>query len=97
MVKVDDNAVYDAIRRVKDNRFTGGIYQYGLAEQGVGYIYDKNNQKLIPPDVRARVEQLRQEIIAGRFKEGSAIVADADKDRLVFRLADTPVTANPRS
>jgi basic membrane protein A len=67
MVKGVDNAVYDAIKRVKENRFTGGISQYGLAEQGVGYIYDKNNQTLIPPDVRVRLEQLRQEIIAGRI------------------------------
>jgi basic membrane protein A len=67
MVKGDDNAVFDAIRRVKSNSFTGGIYQYGLAEQGVGYIYDAHNQKLIPPAVRARLEQLRQDIIAGRI------------------------------
>src|SRR5215210_3552581 len=67
MVKGVDNAVYDAIRRVKDGKFTGGIYQYGLAEQGVGYVYDRNNEKLIPPDVRARLEQLRQDIVAGRI------------------------------
>jgi basic membrane protein A len=52
---------------VKEKQFVGGIQQYGLAEQGVGYIYDANNQKLIPPDVRARLEQLRQEIVAGRI------------------------------
>jgi len=67
MVKGVDNAVYDAIRKVKDGTFTGGIYQYGLAEQGVGYIYDKNNEKLIPADVHARIEQLRQDIVAGRI------------------------------
>jgi basic membrane protein A len=67
MVKGVDNAVYDAIRRVKDHTFTGGIYQYGLAEQGVGYVYDTNNEKLIPPDVRARLEKLRQDIVAGRI------------------------------
>jgi basic membrane protein A len=67
MVKRVDNAVFDAIRRVKENRFKGGVYQYGLAEDGVGYVYDKNNEKLIPPDVRARVEALKQEIIAGRI------------------------------
>src|SRR5512141_640386 len=38
MVKGVDNAVFDAIRRVKENRFAGGIYQYGLAEDGVGYV-----------------------------------------------------------
>jgi basic membrane protein A len=67
MVKGVDNAVYDAIRKVKDGRFAGGIYQYGLAESGVGYVYDKNNDRLIPPDVRAKLEQLRKEIVAGRI------------------------------
>ena len=67
MVKGVDNAVYDAIRKVKEGRFSGGIYQYGLAESGVGYVYDKNNERLIPPDVRARLERLRQDIVAGRI------------------------------
>ena len=67
MVKGVDNAVFDAIRKTKDRTFTGGIDQYGLAEGGVGYIYDKNNEKLIPPDVHARLEQLRQDIVAGRI------------------------------
>ncbi len=67
MVKRVDNAVFDAIKRVKENRFKGGIYQYGLAEDGVGYVYDRNNATLIPPDVRARVEALKQEIVAGRI------------------------------
>jgi basic membrane protein A len=68
MVKGVDNAVFDAIRRVKENRFQGGIYQYGLAENGVGYVYDANNEKLIPAEVRARLESLKQEIIAGKIQ-----------------------------
>jgi basic membrane protein A len=67
MVKGVDNAVYDAIKRVKEHRFRGGVYEYGLAEQGVGYVYDVNNEKLIPADVRARLEALKQQIIAGRI------------------------------
>ena len=68
MVKGVDVAVYDAIRRVKEGTFKGGIYQLGLAEQGVGYIYDSNNKGFIPEDVRARIEQLREEIIQKRIK-----------------------------
>ncbi|MDQ6634070.1 MAG: BMP family ABC transporter substrate-binding protein, partial [Gemmatimonadota bacterium] len=68
MVKGVDNATFDVIKRVKEGRFKGGIYQYGLAENGVGYVYDANNEKLIPADVRAKLEQLKQEIIAGRIK-----------------------------
>ena len=67
MVKGVDASVYDAIKRVKDNTFKGGIYQFGLAEQGVGYVYDENNRKLIPDSVRARIEGLREQIIAGRI------------------------------
>jgi basic membrane protein A len=67
MVKRVDNAVFDAILRVKENRFTGGIYNFGLAEDGVAYIYDEHNRALIPDAVRARVEALKAEIIAGRI------------------------------
>jgi basic membrane protein A len=68
MVKGVDNAVFDVIRRVKERHFQGGIYQYGLAESGVGYVYDANNEKLIPADVRARVESLKQDIIARKIQ-----------------------------
>ena len=67
MVKRVDNAVFDAIRRVKENRFQGGIYQYGLAEDGVGYVYDANNTRMISTSVRARVEALKADIVAGRI------------------------------
>jgi basic membrane protein A and related proteins len=67
MVKRVDNAVYDAILRVKENRFKGGIYNFGLAEDGVGYVYDEHNRALIPDAVRTRVEALKAEIIAGRI------------------------------
>lgn len=67
MVKEVDNAVFDVIKRVKEKRFEGGIYQYGLAEGGVGYVYDRRNEPLIPPAIRTRVEQLRRDIIEGRI------------------------------
>jgi basic membrane protein A len=67
MVKRVDNAVYDAILRVKEHRFSGGIYNFGLAEDGVGYVYDERNRALIPDAVRARVEALKAAIVAGRI------------------------------
>ena len=60
--------MYDAIRRAKDGTFRGGISVFGLAEQGVGYVYDANNRALVPDSVRARVEQLRQEIVDGKIR-----------------------------
>lgn len=67
MVKRVDNAVYDAIKRVQERRFRGGINVFGLAEDGVGYVYDVNNRALIPDSVRARLEALKADIIAGRI------------------------------
>jgi basic membrane protein A len=67
MVKGVDQAVFDTIERVKRGSFQGGIFQLGLKERGVDYIYDANNRPLIPDSVHARVEALRQEIIAGRI------------------------------
>jgi basic membrane protein A len=68
MVKGVDNAVFDVIKRVHDKTFTGGIYEFGLAEDGVGYVYDEHNKAMIPDAVRARLEQLKADIIAGRIK-----------------------------
>ena len=68
MVKGVDVAVFETTRWIKEGRFKGGVYQLGLKEGGVGYVYDDNNRALIPDAVHARVEQLRQEIIAGRIK-----------------------------
>ena len=68
MVKGVDVAVLETTRWVKDGTFKGGYYQLGLKEGGVGYIYDEHNKALIPDAVHARVEQLKQEIIAGRIK-----------------------------
>jgi len=59
--------VYDAIKRVKEGTFKGGVYQFGLAENGVGYVYDQHNRALIPDDVRARLEAIRNDIIAGKI------------------------------
>ena len=60
-------AVYDVIKLVKEHRFRGGIYQLGLAEHGVGYVYDANNKALIPDSVRTRIEALGADIVAGRI------------------------------
>ena len=67
MVKGVDAVVFDQIRKARDGTFHGGVQEYGLAENGVGYIYDAHNRDLIPDSVHARVEQLRRDIIAGKI------------------------------
>lgn len=68
MLKRVDNATFGAISQAQSHTFKGGIYSLGLKEEGVGYVYDEHNKGMIPDSVRTRVEQLRQDIIAGRIK-----------------------------
>jgi basic membrane protein A len=68
MVKGIDESVFQAVKAVKEKRFKGGVQQFGLAEKGVGYIYDANNKALIPDGVRAKLDSLTADIIAGRIK-----------------------------
>lgn len=68
MVKGIDEAVFQVAKTVKDGTFKGGVQQFGLAENGVGYVYDANNKALIPDVVRARLDALTADIVAGRIK-----------------------------
>jgi basic membrane protein A len=67
MVKGIDESVFQVAKAVQNGTFRGGIQQFGLAEQGVGYVYDANNKALIPDAVRARLDALTADIIAGRI------------------------------
>jgi basic membrane protein A len=68
MVKHVEVAVFDAIKSEVDGKFKGGVRELGLADDGVGYVYDEHNKKLIPDDVHEKVEALRKEIIDGKIK-----------------------------
>ena len=59
MVKGIDVAVFDMIKRVKEHTFKGGVYTFGLAQNGVGYVYDEHNRALIP-DERPRAGRAAQ-------------------------------------
>jgi basic membrane protein A len=67
MTKQVDVTVFDTVRALQDGRWRGGVATYGLAQNGVDYVYDVHNRPLIADAVRARVEALRQRIIAGEL------------------------------
>jgi basic membrane protein A len=68
MIKRVDNAVFDCIREVSQGRWTGGVRVFGVAQDGVGWVYDDRNRALIPDAVKATVDSLRNEIVAGRIQ-----------------------------
>jgi basic membrane protein A len=67
MVKRVDVAVFETIREVQQGRWTGGVQVFGLEQQGVAWVYDDRNRALIPDAVKARVDSLAAEIVAGRI------------------------------
>jgi basic membrane protein A len=68
MVKKVDVVVFDTSRQLRDGVFVGGVREFGLAEDGVGFVHDDNNRHLLPADIVAKVEALAADIIAGRIE-----------------------------
>jgi basic membrane protein A and related proteins len=68
MLKRVDVAVTNAFKEAGDDAtFKPGITILGLAEDGVGYSLDEHNQALINEDIKAKVDELREQIIAGEI------------------------------
>ena len=68
MLKRVDVAAYNVFKSAKDGSWKPGIQVLGLAEDGVGWALDENNAALISDGMRARVEQVKADIIAGKVK-----------------------------
>jgi len=68
MLKKVDVAVYDTIKKVTEGKFEGGVHEFGLVDDGVGFVYDDNNKDRIPPEVVAEMKDLTQKIIDGTIK-----------------------------
>ena len=79
MVKGVDNATFDAIRRVHDGTFKGGVYSFGLKEGGVDYALDDHNAKLISADMKKKVDAAKADIIAGKIKVADYMADNACK------------------
>ncbi|MGQ9735151.1 MAG: BMP family lipoprotein [Thermaceae bacterium] len=68
MVKRVDVAVYETIKSVVRKTFKGGVREFGLANNGVGYALDDYNKALIPQAVVSKLELLKREILAGKIQ-----------------------------
>jgi len=67
MVKRVDLAVYQAFRSAKDGTWKAGTRSLGVAEDGVGYTVDDDNAALVTPEMRAKADAARADIIAGKI------------------------------
>jgi basic membrane protein A len=67
MIKNVDVAVFETIKKVVENKFESGEYEFGLKDGGVGFVYDDNNKDKIPQAVADEVKGLAQQIIDGKI------------------------------
>ncbi len=67
MLKRVDVATYETIKAVHEGSFSGGVQEFGLANEGVGYALDEYNQALIPTTLVEELETVRQQILDGEI------------------------------
>ena len=63
MVKRVDTAVYNSFKQHK-----AGVTSLGLKEGGVDIALDANNAKLVTPEMKAKVDAARADIVSGKLK-----------------------------
>jgi basic membrane protein A len=74
MLKRVDVAVYNVSKN-----HTPGIAALGLKEGGVDYALDKNNEKLVTPEMKKKVDAAKADIISGKIKVADYMADNACK------------------
>ena len=65
MLKRVDVAAYETFMDAKNGKFTSGVKALGIAEGGVDWALDENNESLITADIKSAVEAAREAILSG--------------------------------
>ncbi|TDT68591.1 basic membrane protein A [Hypnocyclicus thermotrophus] len=68
MLKRVDVAVFEAVKALKEGTFKGGIKRFGVAENGVGTTDFEFTKDIIGAEKIAKLEEIKQDIIAGKIK-----------------------------
>jgi hypothetical protein len=81
MTKHIDVAVFESVRSCVRGNFSGGLKIFGLKENGVGFVYNDQNKKLIPVDIHKKVLALQEKIVAGEV----TVPTESDHQLLLSR------------
>ena len=68
MLKRVDTAVYNAIKSEKEGQFKPGLVTFGLDNKGVDYAVDENNKSILTPEMIAKIDKAKADIISGKLK-----------------------------
>src|ERR1700751_2582995 len=67
MVKRVDVAAYNSFKAMQGGTWKGDVQVLGLKEGGVDWALDQYNEKLITPEMKAKVDAAKADIIAGKI------------------------------
>ena len=67
MVKRVDVASYNSFKAMQDGKWKGDVEVLGLKEGGVDWALDQYNEKLITPEMKAKVDAAKADIISGKI------------------------------
>lgn len=67
MVKNIDVALFESVRAYVRGYFSGGLKTFGLAKNGVGFVYNDQNSQLMTAEIYDRAMALRKKIIDGKL------------------------------
>jgi len=66
MIKRLDMAVFNVIKMVQDGQFKGGVYEYGIAEEGIDYA--PSTSKNVPKEIIDFMDMVKEKIRKGEIK-----------------------------
>jgi basic membrane protein A len=67
MLKRVDLAAYQSFKAAQAGDWKAGVQVLGLKEGGVDWALDQYNEKLITPEIKAKVEAAKADIVAGKI------------------------------
>lgn len=68
MIKRGDVSVFDTIRSVALGHFEAGMHVFGVRDGALDYVHEGPHARMLPREVVERVEELRDDIVAGRVR-----------------------------
>ena len=68
MLKHVDVATNKSFMDAKNGTWKAGVESLGLKDGGVDYALDQYNKSLITPEVKAKVDQAKADIISGKIQ-----------------------------
>ncbi len=68
MLKRVDVAAYDTLKDAMEGNFTPGLVTLGLAEGGVDWAVDANNEPILTDEIKSAVATAKEKIIAGEIE-----------------------------